>query len=1534
MLQKKKAPIKRAKKILDSDDDALDSPKPISKKLKPGQKPAATKKTAKPLQNLDDNTILSDSGDEEVQSKVHSAKKPKTKASDTYQKLTQLEHVIKRPDTYIGSIEAQQNEMWSYIPEKSSMEYKKVSLVPGLFKIYDEILVNAADNKQRDENMDTLKVDFDREANTISVFNNGHGIPIEMHEKENLYIPELIFGHLLTSSNYDDDMKKTTGGRNGYGAKLANIFSTEFTLETADQKNGKKYTQTWTKNMSQVGKAKITSWKSAEYTKITFKPDLEKFGMQQMDDDLEGIFKRRVYDLAGCVPGVKVFLNGERIKIKSFKEYANMYMLSLPPAEKPPPLVYERVNDRWEVAFTMSEGQFNQVSFVNSIATTKGGTHVNYIADQLVKRIMEEYAKKNKKAAALKAFQVKQHLWLFVNCKIENPAFDSQTKETLTLKPSQFGSKCILSDDFLKKVLKSGILEDINRQSEMRADKLMKKTDGAKRTRITGMAKLEDANKAGTREAERCTLILTEGDSAKTLAISGMSVVGRDHFGVFPLRGKLLNVRDAAANQISNNVEIQNIKQILGLKHGAKYSDAKDLRYGHLMIMTDQDHDGSHIKGLIINYLECFYPSLLSIPGFLIEFITPIVRCTKGKEVVSFFTIPEYEVWKENIQPGKEWRIKYFKGLGTSDAADAKKYFSDLDKHLKEFHTLQEGDQDLISLAFSKNRADDRKEWLRKLVPGTFMDHSVNKIAFKNFINDELILFSMADNIRSIPNVMDGFKPGQRKILFACFKRKLKAEIKVAQLVGYVGEHTAYHHGEASLSQTIVNLAQTFVGSNNINILMPNGQFGTRHMGGKDAASPRYIFTDVARIARKIFSEADNPLLNYLNDDGLMVEPEWYAPILPMLLVNGAQGIGTGWSTNIPNYNPADLVANLRRLMDSEELLPMRPWYRGFKGPIEDDIKGYRAVGVIDEIDDTTVEITELPLGFWTQDMKEFLEKAIAGDDKTPAWIKDYADNSTESRVHFTVTLTDKSLQEALKLGLLEKFKLSKNISMQNLVAFDNEGRIKRYVNVEEMLMEYYHVRLQLYQKRKDWMASDLERQYDRLSNQARFVQMIINKELTVSNKKRANLVEELKSLKFTSFPTKKAAEIAGETEETLEDDSPDNADKHNDHGYDYLLGMAIWSLTRERVEKLLRDRAVKEAELNALLKLSAKDLWKYDLAEFEIEWNKLLADDEELAAKADTIKKKVKGSKLAGKARATKKKNNSDSEDEFTPVKKRKTEPKKEKTAQAQIAFPKKEVKNEEGDFAAPVKPAPVKSKAAAAKVETRMAPLDLHKSSPISVLSDESKKSKTLSLDEGGDDDEVYNFVAKTAKAAVTTKPSVTKRAPVVAKDSDSDDDWIAKITGTKPVISSNQTKPPAQKTKPALKTKSVAPDSDDEESMPRAKKFGKQASRQSKTIQSDSDEDTKKRDVKRGTSAARPTAAMTKKLKPVLQPDNRNPKKDTVILDNTPEKANGAKARPGRAVTKARKPLVIESESEMEASEASFSDGDASEDFSEDE
>lgn len=1076
---------------------------------------------------------------------------------------------------------------------------RNVRYVPGLYKIFDEILVNAADNKIRDPNMDTLKVAINKEANEIVVYNNGRGIPIEMHEKENMYIPELIFGNLLTSSNYDDDQKKVTGGRNGYGAKLCNIYSTEFTVETADKNTKQKYKQVWNSNMSKVGKPKITSNSSGQqYTRISFKPDLKLFGMTELDDDLIGIMMRRVYDLAGSVRNVKVYLNDNRLMIRNFKQYMEMYVTALSAnaiikaedqikksesddegsesdavrtvvSGPKPVIVHEIVNDRWEIGFAVSDGNFNQVSFVNSIATSSGGTHVNYVCDQIVAKITE-IVKKKSKSSAVKPQQIRNNIFLFVNCLIENPAFTSQTKEQLVTRPTAFGSKCVPSDTFFKKVASSSIIESIMDIATANADKALKKTDGSKRNRITGLVKLDDANKAGTREGHKCTLILTEGDSAKALAVAGLSVVGRDYYGVYPLRGKLLNVREASHDQIMKNAEIQAIKQIMGLQHKKHYTSTRDLRYGHLMIFTDQDHDGSHIKGLLINFLESTFPGLLDIPGFLIEFITPIVKVTitKGKKVkvIPFYTMPEYEYWKETEGSACTWKHKYYKGLGTSTPAEGREYFKQLDKHLKQFHALEEGDKELIDLAFSKKKADERKEWLRLFKPGTYLDPSLPKVPISDFINKELILFSMADNIRSIPSVIDGLKPGQRKVLFSCFKRNLKSSIKVAQLAGYVSEVSAYHHGEASLVQTIVSMAQDFVGSNNLNLLLPKGIFGTRATGGKDASAPRYIYTELNPLTRKVFHVDDEPILSYMTEEEKRIEPDWYMPVIPMVLVNGADGIGTGWSTSIPNYNPVDIIDNIRRIMKGEAPKPMDPWYRGWHGTIEPmGPDKYKVSGTIRQVGDSTLEITELPIRMWTVTMKEFLLAGMAGTEKQRPWIKDMTEQH-KMDIKFVVVLSEEEMAKALSEGLLNKFHLTSSISMNNMVAFDASGRIKKYETVADILKDFYYVRLDYYQRRKDHLASVFTEQLEKLSAQARFVKMIIERKLTVSNRKRVELVMELKKLKFPGIAKKKKYGPLDDEEDLEEAAKKAEEEEQVEKGvdvssYDYLLGVSDFIL-------------------------------------------------------------------------------------------------------------------------------------------------------------------------------------------------------------------------------------------------------------------------------------------------------------------------------------------------------------------------------------
>ncbi|XP_059141501.1 DNA topoisomerase 2-alpha-like isoform X2 [Physella acuta] len=1134
-----------------------------------------------------------------------------------YQKKTQLEHILLRPDTYIGSVETVTQSMWVMDVEANKMVQKDITFVPGLYKIFDEILVNAADNKQRDPKMDCIKIEIDPDCNKIKIWNNGKGIPVVEHKTEKMFVPTLIFGHLLTSSNYDDNEKKVTGGRNGYGAKLCNIFSKKFIVETSSNEYKKAFKQTWSDNMSKTKDPTLTDAKETDFTSVTFFPDLEKFKMEKLDSDVVALFTRRAYDIAASTKGVKVFLNGKRLPVKGFKDYIDLYIKDkTDDAGAPLKLVHEVANDRWEVAVAMSDRGFQQVSFVNSIATTKGGRHVEYIADQCVTKLIEVVRRKNKGGINIKPFQVKNHLWVFVSCLIENPTFDSQTKENMTKQAKGFGSKCQLSEKFIQQVSKCGIVESILSWMKFKAQaQLNQKCHSSKHSKLKGIPKLDDANDAGTKNSHSCTLILTEGDSAKSLAVAGLGVIGRDRYGVFPLRGKLLNVREATHKQIMDNAEINNIIKILGLHFKENYDDPSklnQLRYGKLMIMTDQDQDGSHIKGLLINFIHHFWPSLLR-HNFVEEFITPIVKVSKGNTERSFYSLPEFEEWKRETDNWHTYKVKYYKGLGTSTSKEAKEYFSDMQRHRIPFAYSGAEDDSAINLAFSKKKIEERKEWLTNHMeekkrrtemglPELYLyGKNTRSITFSEFVNRELILFSNTDIIRSIPSLLDGLKPGQRKVIFTCIKRNLvNKELKVAQLAGSVAEQSAYHHGEVSLMGTIINLAQNFVGSNNLNLLQPLGQFGTRIHGGKDAASPRYIFTMLSPLARHVFNANDDALLVNLYDDNQKIEPEWYCPILPMVLVNGAEGIGTGWSTKIPNYDVREIVANIRRMLDDEEPLPMLPSYKGFKGQIEEIGSGdgrYAVHGEISVINESTLEITELPIKTWTQNYKEdVLEVMLHGSEKQPPLITDYKEYNTDSTIKFIVKMAPEKLAQYEQEGLHKLFKLSSTISTGSMVLFNSEGCIKRYDGVQDILKEFYSVRLNFYHRRKDYLEGMLSAESLKLDNIARFIIEKIEGTIVIENKPKKELIQTLVRKGYDSDPVKAWKEAQNKGKDDLMD-TEEEVESGPD--FNYILSMPLWNLTKEKKDELIKHKESKADELRSLRRKSPKDLWRDDLDAF-----------------------------------------------------------------------------------------------------------------------------------------------------------------------------------------------------------------------------------------------------------------------------------------------------------------------------------------------
>jgi DNA topoisomerase-2 len=1127
---------------------------------------------------------------------------------ETYVKLSPIEHVLKKPGMYVGDLDYRNEKQFIYNKDQGKIEQKTIDWSPGLYKIVDELVVNAYDQSIRDTTLNVIAVKLDEKS--FSIFNDGTGIDVVLHPVHKIYIPELIFANLLTSTNYDESAQRVTGGTHGLGAKLSGIFSKKFTIEVWDGKRKLYYSQTFEKNLSKIGKPEIKKYtefngpekkletKSGKITggvRITIEPDFARFKADGFSPDMIGLLSRRVVDLIGLARGsIGIWLNDEPIPIhgtNGFESYLNLFS-----SEQAWITSHCVKNPLWSFAIRFNDGKTiesgTNISFVNGIFTNRGGKHVDYISDLLVDKLGKLVGPEfNKKLLG-------DWVTICLKASVVNPTFNSQTKEELNTPVTKFGllgsiaMECVIPDSFWTQIKNSPVLSQLKQVLALSNQRILSKLDGSKKSKIKNLPKLEDANYAGTKKSADCVLILTEGDSAKATAISGISAIpsGRNLYGVYPLRGKLLNVREASTGQINTNQEITDIKKILGLKSGTSYnqSNSNELRYGAVMIMTDADEDGSHIKGLIINFFDYFFPTLLEIPGFMRILVTPLVKATKGANVIPFANLRAYGVWKEKTKDAHTWKIKYYKGLGTSTGKEAGEYFANINANtINVVDTVKSGPNPDILLAFAKDKVPDRKVWLANYDPENILQlEPPSTITIKQFVHQELIHFSNYDNIRSIPSVADGLKPSQRKVLYACLKRNLVSEAKVAQLAAGVAEVSAYHHGEQSLVATIINMAQNFVGSNNLNLLVPQGQFGTRLMGGRDHSSARYIYTMLESWVGKIFIKTDGELLEYLNDDGYPIEPKCYLPVIPMILVNGAEGIGTGFSTGIPGYNPKDLIRWIRNKLGEtgkgKPLAPLVPWFRGFTGSIvKYDDTTWVTSGVYHiDMKARELTITELPVHAWTNDYKAWLEEWIY--EEKSSLFKSYVNLSSDLVVKFVLKFDSDVADEIGKLDgvvdsqglsqLAKILRLNKTIKQSNMHAYGTDGTIKLYKSAESILEEFYPWRLGFYTTRRTLLLGKFQGEITYISNQIKFIQLVIADKAKIFTLSPEAIDKYLQSNKI--------GQVSG--------------------SYDYLTSMTFKQLTRANLDRLEAKVKDLSGQLKALGKKTGLDLWAEDLDELD----------------------------------------------------------------------------------------------------------------------------------------------------------------------------------------------------------------------------------------------------------------------------------------------------------------------------------------------
>jgi DNA topoisomerase II len=1116
----------------------------------------------------------------------HPPQKRQKTSSSTFsrvEKKSHGDHVLDRPENYIGTVDkTKRSEFLATIGEDGKLVFsnKEIEVIPALLQIVDEILVNAIDHQRNSMKtkypVKNVTMDFDKTTGKITIQNDGNGIPIE--KKGDEYIGELCFGHLLTSSNYNDKEERLVGGRNGFGAGLTNIWSKEFLLETVwihpENGNAQQYKQKWSNNMKNKGKPKIKDDKRKNgYTKVSFVPDYERFGIQtSFFPTFESLLLRRLCDMAATTM-LNVKYNKKKINLKQGRGMSSLagYGCLIGNTTN---VTHTVLGERWEcVVLTKPDvEEWPPIpSFVNGVRCDEKGPFCEVAEEKFIAALREKVKKQTK--VELKKSEIMKHVGVVVNALIKNPRFSSQTKDKCTTKRSDLGSSPVWKPKDLKKAV-NAVYPVIEEVAYAKINKKARRMVGAVKGSRLVIPKYEGAKKAGTKhESIKCSLVLTEGDSAKALATQGFSVTGRKYFGVFPLKGKLLNTRkEKNPNKIIKNAEIQNLMQIVGLQPGVK-ADRNKLRYGRIIIFTDQDVDGSHIKGLVLSFLHLQWPETLTWKDFVTVFHTPIIVAKWGRgQKKMFFTKPEFDQWKENEGRTLRFTSKYYKGLATSNKTEAKEYFSNLERHLIAFNheTNPEEVSSAINIAFSD---DNQYKTQRKELVRQKSEMLVDRVTtIPDFVTRELKLFWDDANHRSIPHAIDGLKESQRKVLFSLRKKNCRsenAELRVAQLAAYTSEHTSYEHGEASLNDAITKMGQTYMGSNNVNLLYPSGMFGTR-LGEKDYGSPRYIHTYLAKLSDYIFPPANDCALNFLQDENnKSIEPEFYVPVIPFALVNGIKGMGVGVSVDICPYNPMDILNKTRECIEKHGMEPfdLVPWFRGFKGRIFlKKEKSYEVNGVLEKLSNTKLRITELIPGVCLEKYKTFLENL--------EMVRNVYSNGDDVNIDLEVI---GQFENETQPTLMKKLHLISSLSTNNMHAlYKQSDSLFGKFTVHDIVVTHYQQALKTYETRKAHEVACLERDIQEKMEKAYFIKGWVDGIIQPGRGSKFKVIEWMATGNYTSGDEFKS-----------------------------LRRLPNEQLFADKIAELNQAMAVVNQSLRALQQTRPVDIWKQDLDAFEREYKK-----------------------------------------------------------------------------------------------------------------------------------------------------------------------------------------------------------------------------------------------------------------------------------------------------------------------------------------
>lgn len=1123
---------------------------------------------------------------------------------DDYEGMDPAEHVLARPDMWIDQPAPSDppESLFGFIEGK--IEPMKTDCPPAFYRIYIEVQSNAVDNvpRSRKQGVDPGAIHYVFEEDSIEVGNEGVTIPLG-RTKTGVRAPELCFGVMLAGSNLKGD--RDGSGTNGVGAKAANIFSTYYRVIINSVDYGKTYTQEWTENMLVRGKPVMVPYKGSKgSTTIFFKPDFKRFYIEKMTEEYFYLLSFLAITSAVTV-GVPITINGEHYPVMKLPKFLKTY-LPFPVKN----MIYVKREDGdmiYEVAVFEVPKKKMHLSFINGIFTAEGGIHVNSMllsfsnyCLKFIEAKLSEGGKKKDTKIGIDKKSIANRIGYFVNAWLPNPAWGSQSKTKLkSWKMSgNANNPRITKVDFdfdeeeLAPVSKWGFLNDV---IDDFLKKKIKPDTGAKLTKRQNLKDCTHANYcSGNWEMRKqCTLIVTEGKSAvgyfKHMKALKPSIM--DIYGVLPFRGKCLNTLNASPLDFYNNKEFTTFRLALNLGvPGTDYSIEKNfrqLRYSSVLMMADSDVDGYHITALVILFFFTKYPTLFA-RGFVQIYRTPILRAKKGKENLAFYSSSTYRKWIRENDGGKGWDITYYKGLGTSNREDVRR---DCMNPRRIICCMDKDGAQALELAFKSELADQRKFWICSF--NIFKVYEAPKRQpISEFVNYELIEYPVDNLKRSIPSAMDGQKRVHRKILYALLKKRDPKFSKAAQLALICAKNSGYHNGDTAISDTLIAMCQTQVGSSNIPLIEGSGSFATRDGGNEDAAAARYPNARLALIVSKIFRKEDNDILIPTIDECKKWEPEYYLPITNIAVTNGVMAVSTGYSTFIPNHHPIHVIDNLCDRLCDREPQELVPWYQGYRGEIAiemvekkhkdmrnitDDIRQMASENeemekILNEIESTehvnvfytrgvfeydaeskAVLITELPIFVLVDKYVQFLFKLIER-----GIITDFRNLSADE---INIELYNWNYEEEPSYQNLNLFSAR---TLSNMYLLDINGMPRYYPTVSAIMDSFYNERLRKYTQRKKLQLKKMMEERQELINRRAFVHAVYAKTVDLCSSKKSFL----QALDAQGIPHDIPKKVAGN------------------------------KFTKERVAKLDELIIKKEEEYTRLKNTRSKEIWYNELQE------------------------------------------------------------------------------------------------------------------------------------------------------------------------------------------------------------------------------------------------------------------------------------------------------------------------------------------------